>query len=397
VRNPLPAGSTAEMRRSHEAEVLRIIAEERRLTKPQLTRLSGLSRPTIDLIIDSLLARRVIVAVGETHGRVGRRAMVFSLDPGAGLGLGFDLGGSKLIGALVDPAGRILHEATEPTAMPAGARTVHQMVGLAEQLRERGGVTREVIRQVSVGTPGVLDAEGQLLMGSNVNDLDGVRLRAELERHLDAPVEIDNDVNMAAVGEYYWGSAVGCANFALVQVGTGIGCGLFVDGRLVRGARGAAGEVAFLPLFGDPHDPEALRDGLLESVVGTKALIRRYRDLSGEPVAAVKEIFTRAAADDPHARAVLASLAEQLGYACAAIAALLDPERIVLAGGIGSNAQLIPQVAASAQRLLPYPVTVVASTLGARSGIVGAGSSAASLLRHSLLRREGHPSADDRS
>lgn len=379
---------SADVRNSHESGLIKLIAEHKTVSKPELSRLSGLSRPTVDDIVNGFLNRGFVRQSGETQGRLGRKATLFELDPQVGLGLGFDLGGSKLSTALVNAAGQILDELTEPTAIPPGSKTIEQMIDNAKKLCSANGVSLDAIKQVSVGTPGILNADGQLLLGENVNDLEGIHLQRVLGHLLAAPVEIDNDVNMAAIGEYYHGTAQGCENFALLQVGTGIGCGIFINGKLVKGSKGGAGEVAFLPMFGDYQDPNAQKNGLLESVVGSKAIVASYNQTAEHPVTSVKEVFERFKGSDQIAIHVVDDVAKYLGHACAAISAVLDPEVIVLAGGIGSDSLLLPRIQEWVVRLLPYSVNVLQSSLGSRSGVVGAGSAAAANIRKSLIEKE---------
>lgn len=377
----------ADVRFFHEAGLIKLLAEHKCVSKPELSRLSGLSRPTVDDILNGFVIRGFVRPSGETQGRLGRRATLFELDPRVGLGLGFDLGGSKLSTALVNAAGQILDEVTKPTATPPGSKTIAQMIDSAKALCRANSVSLEAITQVSIGTPGILNANGQLLLGENVNDLEGIHVQRVLEHLLAAPVEIDNDVNMAAIGEYYHGSAKGCENFALLQVGTGIGCGIFIDGKLVRGAKGGAGEVAFLPMFGNHQDPSAQKNGLLEAVVGSKAIVDNYNQTATSRANTVKEIFDWAAAGVEEANQVVDDVAKYLGHACAAISAVIDPEVIVLAGGIGSNPILLPRIESWVERLVPYPVRVLQSELGSRSGVVGAASAAAAQIRKSLIEK----------
>lgn len=374
------------VRRANETRLIRIVAENHPIGKPELMKLTGLSRPTVDLIVDGFLEKGVIKPTGMSAGRPGRKATLFELDANAGFGLGFDLGGSKLAGAIANIAGEILAEEIEPTAKPAGPRTVAQMVDMAMRLCEKTNIDLDRITQVTVGTPGIMNEAGELSLGENVDQLEGVHLQRILAKMLDAEVVVENDVNVAALGEFFHGTAMGINNFALLQIGTGIGCGIFLDGKLIRGHRGGAGETAFLPLFGDPNDPNAIANGLLESVAGSKGIVREFARQSGEEIT-VKEICIRAKSGDQIAIKLVDDVSKYWGYACASLSAIVDPEIIILSGGIGCNPIFLEKVRVVANSLLPYAITIKQSKLENRAGVIGAASFSAERVRDKMIGR----------
>ncbi len=374
------------VRRANESRLIKIVAEHHPIGKPELMKLSGLSRPTVDLIVDGFIEKGVIKPTGMSFGRPGRKATLFELDANAGFGLGFDLGGSKLAGAISNIAGEILAEEIEPTAKPAGPKTVAQMVDMAKRLCERADVDIARITQVTVGTPGIMNELGELSLGENVDQLEGVHLQKILSKMLDAEVVVENDVNVAALGEFFHGTAIGINNFALLQIGTGIGCGIFVDGKLIKGHRGGAGETAFLPLFGDPNDPNAISNGLLESVAGSKGIVKEFAKQTGEEIA-VKEICQRAKSGDLVAMNLIDNVSKYWGYACASLSAIVDPEMIILSGGIGCNPVFLEKVRAVTNSLLPYQVIIKQSKLENRAGVIGAASFSAERVRDKMIGR----------
>ncbi len=374
------------VRRANESRLIRIVASHHPIGKPELVKLSGLSRPTVDLIVDGFIEKGVIKSTGLSFGRPGRKATLFELDANAGFGIGFDLGGSKLAGAIANIAGEILAEELEPTAKPAGPKTVAQMVEIAKRLCEKTNIDIDRVSQVTVGTPGIMNELGELSLGENVDQLEGVHLQKVLSRMLEAEVVVENDVNVAALGEFFHGTAIGVNNFALLQVGTGIGCGIFVDGKLIKGHRGGAGETAFLPLFGDPNDPNAISNGLLESVAGSKGIVKEFAKQTGEDVT-VKDICQRAKSGEIVALNLVDSVAKYWGYACASLFAIVDPEIIILSGGIGCNPMFLDKVRTVTNSLLPYHVTIKQSQLENRAGVIGAASFSAERVRDKMIGR----------
>lgn len=374
------------VRKINQQRIMKIVSEKNPIGIPQLIKASGLSRPTVDLIVSLFLENGLIRESGFTQGRPGRKAALYELDPNTGFGVGVDLGGSKIACAIADIGGKILADIYEPLNPKGGSTIIAQIIEMINQVAQKANISTDKIKQISIGTPGIISKDGQLSLGANVSNLDGMHLQSILKKLFDVEVDVENDLNLAAVGEYLHGSAKEVLNFALVQLGTGIGAGIFIDGQLVRGSRGAAGEVAFLPLFGDLNDPWAVENGLIESVVGTKGITKRYQQLtnSDKPIT-VKEIFELAQSGHSQANTVVEEVGKHLGYLCASLKAVTDPELIILGGGIGSNPVLLPIIQSWTKKLLPFEIKIVTTKLDVKAGVIGAAAYAAEKIRTRMM------------
>jgi predicted NBD/HSP70 family sugar kinase len=214
-------------------------------------------------------------------------------------------------------------------------------------------------------------------------------------------VRVENDVNIAALGELADGVAKGSATFAMLSIGTGIGAGIVVDGHILSGAHGGAGEVAYLPTGADPATTSARRRGAFEvaaSGSGVRAILadelhaRPASDLGGtalRPSSDARAVFEAAVSGDEVALAVVDRHAALIAEALLSIVATIDPELIVLAGGIGSNPVLLQPVRQALERIAPFPVRVETTLLGSRAGVVGAVVDAQRRAFQSLFER--HP------
>ncbi|MEV6694411.1 ROK family protein [Micromonospora sp. NPDC051196] len=290
----------------------------------------------------------------------------------AGYVAGVDLGGTKVRAALADLAGHIVAEDVLATDPRGGVAVAAQIDTLLRRLAVRGGVDWSDVRMTAVGLPGAPDpATGTVDLSPNVSDLGALDVRTELTRRLGHPVVLDNDVNMAAAGERWLGSGRTHRHFVFVAVGTGIGMGIVLDGELVRGARGAAGEISYLPLGTDPFDPANQVRGALEEAVAGSALSGRYQAATGEQVS-VPVVFDRAAAGDQTARAAIDEEARLIALAVVAITAVLDPEAVVLGGGIGARVELVEPVRRWVAALSADLPLIKTSQLGDRAGLLGA-------------------------
>ncbi|HWA47643.1 MAG TPA: ROK family protein, partial [Dongiaceae bacterium] len=159
---------------------------------------------------------------------------------------------------------------------------------------------------------------------------------------------------------------------AFIALGTGIGMGLLADGNLVRGAHGAAAEIGYLPIAADPFDRRNVTEGTFESVVGTVGILRRYREAGGGPVDGVKGIIESMKNGDKIARAIIEDTARWTAIGIATVAALFDPELVVLGGGIGTRPEMVSGIEANLARCLLRPVPVAASPLENRATLMGA-------------------------
>jgi hypothetical protein len=229
------------VRRTNIEHVFRAIGSNGPISRSQLVRATGLSKPTVLGLVTALEAEGLIRGVSLASVGVGRTPIVYEHNPSAAHVVGIDLGGTTVLAGVADLSGRVLAEIEAPTSTDGGQAVVRQLATLAKEVARQARVPWRRVDAVSVGSPGVAATDGTMELASNVAGLGSTPLASELRRALRLPVAVDNDVNMAALGELQVGVAQKCRTFALLAIGTGVGLGLVVDGRLARGARGGAG------------------------------------------------------------------------------------------------------------------------------------------------------------
>ena len=255
--------------------------------------------------------------------------------------LAVDIGGTKTAAALADRHDRLLR--TEVASTPAAegpSAVVATVVALAQRLLAGTGLR---LSGVGIGTAGVVDAGSGMIVSATDTfaDWPGTPLAALVRAGLgvqlipDAPVAVQNDVDAHAAGEYLHGAAAGASSALVVAVGTGVGAGLVVRDRVVRGAHHVAGEIAHLPVPGAAHlRCPCGRLGHLEAIGSGIGMHRHFLTLGGAPDIVDARGIAAAAAADPIARRALDESAAAVGRALAGAATLLDPERIVVTGGV---------------------------------------------------------------
>jgi predicted NBD/HSP70 family sugar kinase len=342
------------------------------ISRASISKQTGLSKQTVSELVRILEEEGWVGETGRTSGHVGRTATTYELIPDSAFMAAVDLGGTKLRVAIVDLAGSVVAEVVAPTH-PDGGRAVAVQIGeLVEAAVIEGKVDRTRVRQTVVGCPGVPDqTTGQVRFGPNIAGIDSFDFRNAVAQETGTKVMLENDVNLAVLGEQWLGAGQGIDHLAYIALGTGIGAGLIVNGALLRGASGAAGELGYLPFGADPFEAESMRVGAFERATATQAIRSAYQTATGCSLD-VPAIFAAAAEGNTAAQAVLDGVARQLARAVATLGAVIAPEVVILGGSIGARPEIIAATEAELARCFPFPIRVVPSLLGNHAALSGA-------------------------
>jgi len=355
------------------------------ISRASVSKITGLSKQTVSEIVSNLEEEGWVGIVGQTGGHVGRRAVIYELMPDAAAVASVDLGGAKVRVAVCNLVGAVQSELVEPTNREGGMVAVDQIAGLIRKACRAAGIPAEKVMIAVVGVPGVPDpGTGYVRMAPNIAGIDRIDVRSLLRERLQIDVLVENDVNLAAIGEHWLVDRSDGDNLIYLSVGTGIGVGIVAGGQLMRGATGAAGEIGYLPFGADPFEPESRKTGALERVAATRAIIEQYRELSGR-TATVPTIFDAARQGDQAATRALESVARQIARAIAALVAVADPSRIVIGGSIGAREELLELIRADLARCFPRRIPVEKSVLGNHAALAGGVSIALSQLHLSVF------------
>jgi predicted NBD/HSP70 family sugar kinase len=359
-------------RQLSQRSVFEALLQRSPISRAHLAKVTGLSKQTTSEVIDAFEQQGLVRPIGRTSGNVGRTAVLYELSPEGGHVLGIDLG-ARLTVALADIAGRVLAEVDEPTDSRGGAWAIDQIARLSDRLARDNHTHPSRIRSIVMATPGVVNPKsGAIEMAPNIAGLGHLNVVGLLGEKLGSPVVLENDINLALLGEIWHGCAQNVDNVAFLALGSGVGLGLYLNGRLVRGKNGAAGEIGYLPIGGDPLQAESRLQGCLEYQVGATGVVRRYREAGGSDVDSEREVFEQAQAGDPIAASVVDETARLTALAAAAVIATVDPQLLVLGGSVGARADFADKVARVLLQLSPRPVEIRTSSLGRRAGVVGA-------------------------
>src|SRR5271170_1351083 len=292
-RNGDTVSTTTAMRVMNERAVFERIRLLGPVSRPQLAEATGLSKPTISLTLANLERSGLVRPVGRSSGNSGRAALLYEMRPEAGWVVGVDVGRSWLRIALANLAGEVVLRRQERSQSRDAKKLVAQIGSVVSALAVEAGLSDEDVTYTVIGSPGVVDERsGAMRLAANLSGWNGPGVLDALRERFGPSLAVENDINLAALGEQAHGLGKGVSNFVFVSVGTGIGMGIIIDGQLHRGARGAAGEIGFLPLADAESAEESKRNrGSLESVVSAAAVVANARRLGMRNVVSAKQVF----------------------------------------------------------------------------------------------------------
>jgi glucokinase len=288
---------------------------------------------------------------------------------------GFDIGGTQIKFGLVDRDGRLVQkgQVRSPEAM-SGILAVLEETWNALKKRAPGPV-----RSCGFGIAGFYSVrERKILQSPNYPSLNGYPILPALRKFIDVPVRIGNDANMAAFGEYKHGAGRGARSLVLLTVGTGIGGGIILDGRLWEGEGGYAGELGHITVNPEGEPCGCGRRGCLETEASAPRMVRNYQALTGRTdITDSKEVYLLARAGDPAALASFRKLAYWLGIGIGIVITALDPEKVLIGGGVVSAGKLLLDPVAEEARRWSHPIPfagcrIEKAALGNNAGLVGA-------------------------
>lgn len=386
----ITVGTPSLLRAINERTVLELIDRQGPLSRAQVARVSGLSKPTVSLTLGGLLEARLVREVGRSRGERGPSALLYELNPAAGWVVGLDVGRRWVRAAIADITGTIVARRDERAKVRSAKTLIGQIGATARRLAADAGVDWSQVTHAALGSPGVFDpVHGYVAMAPNLPGWGRTGIVEAVREELGTNMSFENDVNLAGLGERAAGLGRNVDSFVFLSVGTGVGMALVIDGRLYRGAHGAAGEVAYMPLgMGDPHDPANRRRGAFEESAAAAGVVRLARRMGMRPPLTPERIFAAARRGQPVAMRVVEAEAARLALAIATVTPVLDPELVILGGGIGRNGDLLLEpIERELRQLLPFRPKVAVSALGEDAVLRGAITTALEIARERVFAR----------
>jgi len=340
------------------------------LTRAAIAAATGLSAPTVGTLSAELVRLGLLSELGRGPSTGGRRprSLQFNAQYGVVAGIVLDAATTRL--AVADLAGEMLATAETKTPRDEGPeRLLGWMSGQIRALLPVAGVAGgRGLLAVAAGLPGAVDRERGTVVGlmPGFRNWENLAVGTYLERLVDAPVVVENDVKLAVLGEHWRGAAQGHDTCAFISLGVGIGAGILIGGELHRGHHSLAGEIAVMCMASEYLDRDFGTRGCLETLVGFDSILRRWQPEASGDLGDVAQALLRAAqAGEESAQRAMGDAATLIGMAAANLSLVIDPSLLVLHGPLVENGgDLLERVRSVVSQIIPRPPKVVCSALG---------------------------------
>jgi glucokinase len=392
-------GKPTLIRDINRSMILETIEKEGPISRADISRLTGISSPTVSLVVEHFLKKGIVKekGIGESSG--GRKPTLIELNSNGGFVVGIDLGGTNIKLVLIDLGGKIVKKVNGPTINSSSKNKIlDRLEELIHSVIDESDADRDLILGIGIGVSGVADESGRVSFAPALGWED-MPVRDLLREEFGIPVVVENDVNAATIGEKLFGVGKTVENFVFVAIGTGVGAGIIINGELYKGFANAAGEVGYL-VMGDKYLKDYRKGfGCFESLISGSAIAakaaKQMRCYNSGPTRisfrqvkniTAKDVFEAAKRKDKIALKIVEEVSKYLAIGLGNISALLNPEMIVLGGGISKQEGiLLKPLRKMMAKITPIPPRIVISSLGNDAGVIGAAAIAWDLIKHTSL------------
>jgi len=372
--------TASEMREINRSSILEMVRSNSPISRTQIAEDLQVSLPTVMRIVDELMEDGLVIEDGEKEWSGGRKRKRLIFNGSQHLVIGIDLGGTKIFGAVADFNGNILHEIREEHHQTQAEGSLEYLCTIIDRLLTFSESTDLPVRGIGIGVPGVVQPDTGVVSIAPALDWKDFPLKSQLEERYEHPIAIDNDVNLAALGEMWFGAQENENNLVLLTIGTGIGAGIIINGAVYGGSHNLAGEVGyFLPdrnHFGQTYPGF----GALELLASGTGIANRARQALADSMPPDElekltsyDVFDAVRRGEEWASAVLDETVDYLAQLIGAISTIFDPDVILLGGGVSQSADLlIEPICSRLEGTLLLVPKIRASQLGYRAAVMGA-------------------------
>ncbi|MBE3091304.1 MAG: ROK family transcriptional regulator [Candidatus Atribacteria bacterium] len=362
-----------EVRSINAGLVLRTIEKNDSISRADVGKIVGLTPPTISAIVKDLIERDIVQEIGKGASSGGKKPIMLKINSKAAYMIAVDLGGENGIRvALMDLSYHIIKEKYGPKIESLNDKKFKNALSviLTDFIREMN-IPRGKILGICIGVPGIVDFKSKKIIAApclnweiSLEDLDLIEIGIS--------ITIENDVNLMALGEKTKGIAQKIKNFVFVGERTGIGAGIIINRKLYEGANNAAGEVGYL-LIDPEYAPKSTRDhGCLEKLASYKVIVEKAREKMGKNIR-VMDVYKAAAEGDNVALGIVKKALKFLAYGIANISCVLDPELVIIGGGISIlPPRFLEEMKMNIRKIIPFVPKMEFSKLGEDGVLIGA-------------------------
>ena len=372
--------TSTEMRGINRTAILKIIRRDGPTSRTYISKKLKISLPTVMRIVEKLIEEDLVYEIKEKEWSGGRKRSLIALNFKEHISVGVDLGGLKFYGAVTNMGGEILFEKRCEKHNTQGKDSYEILLELIDELLKEARETKKNILGIGVGVPGVTYHDTGVVSWAPSLKWKDFHLKERLEKSYQLPIIVDNDVNLAALGEMWFGAGKDIENLVTIYIGAGIGAGIILNGALYRGSHQMAGEIGYLMPGREFLNEIYPEFGALEKVAAGTGIVEQARDylmkhkekiINGE--LSVDYVFNAHRRGEAWASNIIEKTLDYLAILIAAVVSFYDPDVIVISGGVINSADLIiGPVSKRIEGRIPTTPTIVASALGHRSTVLGA-------------------------
>lgn len=372
--------TSSEMRGINRTAILELIRQEGPTSRTYISEKLKVSLPTVMRIVDELIEENLVCNINEKEWSGGRKRSLIALNYKEHITVGLDLGGSKIFGVVTNMGGEILFEKQYGKHRTKGEESYKLLLELIDELLVEAKATNKNILGIGIGVPGITYHESGLVAWAPSLEWRDFNLKERLKQTYDLPIIVDNDVNLSALGEMWFGAGKDIENLVTIYIGTGIGAGVVLNGALYRGPHQMAGEIGYLlpgreflsdtyPEFG-AMEKVAAGIGILEKA---QKILESHKKIHMSDDFSVEDVFDAYRRGEAWASQVIEEVLDYLAILFAAIITFYDPEVIAIGGGMAKSADMIiGPICKRIEGRVPNIPSIVASSLGRRSTVLGA-------------------------
>jgi glucokinase-like ROK family protein len=374
--NYLPAINASAMHDINRTAILEIIRRNSPISRTAIVELLGVSLPTVMRIVDELIGEDLVKSYGDTEWSGGRRRPLLEFNAEQSVVIGIDLGGERFYGAISDLGGKVIGEVELERQGSSAEENYQRLLTLIDTLLDSPCLQGRKIRGIGIGVPGVTDHKRGIITWAYSLTWKDFPLKDRLAERYSLPLIVDNDMNLAALGELWFGKGQDAQNMILLTVSTGIGAGIIIDRELYRGSRDSSGEIGNMLPGREFLGKNFGEFGALESMAsftGIARLARELLHLSADQPVQGETIFAAFKQGEPWAVKLINEMTEYLAVAVANLATSFDPDLIILCGDVTrfSNLLIEPIIGSIANSIQNMPKLVM-SDLGRKAVALGA-------------------------
>ncbi|MBX0356071.1 ROK family transcriptional regulator [Halobacillus sp. Nhm2S1] len=370
-------GDAAYIKNMNKKLVLKCIRDHEPISRSEISKKIHMSKPSVSLLVENLIQEGWVLETGTGKSTVtgGRKPVQLVFNPKSSYVIGVDIGGTKIASGITCLKGKIYAYREFATKDYIEGDLLKRLNEDVHDMLKELSLTVQDIMGMGMGVPGVTNVKEGIVVDAPSLKWVNYPVREQASQYFPFPIYIENDVNTSVLGEHWVGAGKALENIIYIAVGTGIGSGMILNGKLYRGSSYSAGEMGYLVTDAQKargYQPTIEGYGFLESIASGASIGKRLSERKNRDVTA-KEAFELRRQGDPDAMDIVDTAVEHLGFGIANYISLFNPELVIIGGGVsGSFNEYEQTLSRIVEEFTPESCRVVPSTFGREAGIVGA-------------------------